>query len=53
MQLTELRRQKGKKALYSVFVDGNFVCTLDEFSIYKHKLSVGQEIDKDYIENIS
>ncbi|MBQ7602638.1 MAG: RecX family transcriptional regulator [Clostridia bacterium] len=52
MQLTELRKQKGKKALYSVFIDGTFVCSLDEFSIYKHKLSVGQEVDKDYIEDI-
>lgn len=52
MQITELRKQKGKKSFYSIFIDNSFVCSLDEFSIYKHKLALGQEIDKDTIENI-
>ena len=52
MQITELRKQKGKKALYSVFVDNNYFCTLDEFSIYKNKLTLGQDIDKQTLEDI-
>lgn len=52
MQITELRKQKGKKAIYSVFVDNEFVCSLDEFSIYKHKLAIDQQIDKDSLEDI-
>ncbi len=50
MQITELRRQKGKKQMYSVFLDGNFACSLDEYTIYKNKLTVGADIDKQFLE---
>lgn len=52
MQITELRKQKGKKDMFSVFVDDKFVCSLDEFSIYKNRLSVGAEIDHETLDNI-
>ena len=52
MQITELRKQKGKKDMFSIFVDGQFVCSLDNYTIFKHKLSVGQEIDKQLLENM-
>ena len=52
MQITELRKQKGKKAMYSVFLDGNFACSLDEYSIYKHQLMVGMDIEKQTLEEV-
>lgn len=52
MKITEIRKQKGKKDLFSIFVDGNFVCSLDEYTIYKHKLLEGCEIDKTSLEEM-
>ena len=52
MQITEIRKQIGKKDFYSIFVDGQFVCSLDEFSIYKHKMTEGSLIDKQLLEDI-
>src|SRR5574344_416704 len=52
MQITEIKKQKSKNPRYSIFLDGQFVCGLDEFSVYKYKLLVGNEIDKVELENI-
>ena len=52
MKITEIRKQKGKKDLFSVFVDGTFVCSLDEYTIYKHKLVQGSEIEKSELEEM-
>ncbi len=50
--ITELRRQKGKKARFSVFLDNQFVCGMDEFCIYKYRLCEGKEINLDELQNI-
>ena len=52
MIITELRKQKGKSKLFSVFADGVFVCSLDEYSIYKHQLKENVEIEKHMLEEI-
>jgi len=50
--ITELRKQKSKKARYSVFLDNNYACGLDEFCVYKHKLSEGSDITLDELQEI-
>lgn len=52
MIITELRKQKGKSKFFSVFADGVFVCSLDEYSIYKHQLKEDMEIEKQALEEI-
>ena len=52
MQITELRKQKGKKDMFSLFADGKFVCSLNEFCIYKNRLTVGAEINNDTLNKI-
>ena len=52
-QITEIKIAKSKKARRHIYIDGVFVCTLDEFTVFKHKLSVGQEISLEKLEGIS
>lgn len=52
-QITEIKVAKSKKARRHIYIDGAFVCTLDEFTVFKHKLVVGQEISLEKLEEIS
>ena len=52
MVITELRKQKGKKNMFSVFVDGQFVCSLDDYTVFKHKLCENQETNKQILEDM-
>lgn len=49
MKITKLGNQKNRQ---SVYVDDNFVCFLSSFSIFKHKLFEGKEIELDELSKI-
>ena len=50
--ITEISPKKGNKKRFCVYVDGQFTCFLDEFSIYKYKLKVGTEISSEKLQEI-
>lgn len=45
MKITELKPQKNG-TFYNLFVDGEFLCSVNDELIFLHHLSVGKEIDK-------
>ncbi len=47
--ITKISENKKRLAIY---LDDQFVCFLNAFTIYKHKLAVGQEITKEKLEEI-
>lgn len=51
--ITDIKQAKGKKARCHIYIDNNFVCTLNEFTIFKYKIKVGQEITQQELENIA
>ncbi len=52
-QITSILVAKGKKSRRHIYIDGEFVCTLDEFNVYKYRLKVGSEITREELEQIS
>ena len=52
-QITEIKVAKGKKSRRHIYLDDGFACTLDEFTVFKHKLKVGQEITITDLEQIT
>ena len=52
MTITKLERQKQKRARWSVFVDGEFVFSLDEVDLLYYKLQEGGEISPERLEHI-
>lgn len=52
-QITDIKVAKGKKARRHIYIDDGFVCTLDEFTVFKHRLNVGQEITITDLEQIT
>ena len=51
--ITEIKVAKGKKARRHIYIDGNFVATLDEFTVYKYRIHEGLNIDLETLEQIS
>ncbi len=49
-QITKLGEGKNKRA--SVYVDEQFVCFLNQFTVFKYKLKVGQEISIETLKKI-
>ncbi len=47
--ITKIGEQKNRQSIY---VDDVFVCYLQSFTIFKHKLCVGQEIDRQMLARI-
>lgn len=52
-QISEIKNAKGKSANKLIYIDGNFVCSLSEFAVFKHKLKEGQQISLSELEKIS
>ena len=52
-QITDIKVAKGKKARRHIYIDDGFVCTLDEFTVFKYRLKVGQEITIADLEQIT
>ncbi len=48
-KITDIVRQKGNKTRVSLFLDGAFLCGLDELTAMQHRLEIGREIDADEI----
>lgn len=51
--ITDIKVAKGAKARRHIYLDEQYVCTLDEFTVFKFKLKIGQEISLSYLEEIS
>ncbi len=49
--ITEIKAQR-KKGRSSVYVDGAFVCGMDDFTLYKNRLAVGKEVATDELERM-
>lgn len=52
-QITDIKVAKGKKSRRHIYIDDKFACTLDEFTVFKFRLDVGQDITLDHLEQIS
>ncbi len=50
--ITKLGEGRNKNKRVSVFVDDQFICFLNSFTIFKYKLAEGQEIDLESLKNI-
>ena len=51
-EITDIKIAKGRKARKHIYIDDNYACSLDEFTIFKHKLHVGQSIELKDLEEI-
>ena len=51
-KITDIVRQKGNKSRVSLFLDGAFLCGLDELTAVKNRLEIGTEIDGEDIARI-
>ena len=51
MKITDLTQQK-KKGRISVFLDGEFACSLDELTVLSCRLKVGDEISAEQLDEI-
>lgn len=50
--ITKLGEGKNNKSRISVYLDDEFVCFLNSFSVYKNRLKEGQEIDVSILKDI-
>ncbi|MCK4261812.1 RecX family transcriptional regulator, partial [bacterium] len=51
-KITAIERQKHRPRRRSLFIDGNFVCGVDEEIVLKLNLEVGQEVNQEEISRI-
>ncbi len=51
-KITDIKVAKGKKSRRHIYIDNNFACTLDEFTVFKFRLHEGQEITIGELEQI-
>ena len=51
MEITDLIR-RGKSELYKTFVDGEYVCLLEEETLYKHKIKIGTKLSEHEFEQL-
>ncbi len=51
--ITDLKQAKGRGKRLHIYLDGEFTCTIDQFTAYKHRLKIGQEISVDILEEIT
>ena len=51
-KITEITRQKKKETRVSIFMDGEFVCGLDELTFAQSRISVGDEMEVDELMEI-
>ena len=50
-RITEITKQKNKSRV-NVFIDGSFACGLNELTLLRYSLKVGDEIDSEELEKI-
>ncbi len=51
-KITDIARQKRVKTRFSVFIDNEFVCGLDEVTVAASRIAVGDEIDEDKLKEL-
>lgn len=51
-EITDIQKQKRNKTRVSIFVDGEYVCGLDEVAVAAARLKVGSEITSDELKNL-
>ncbi len=51
--ITDIKVAKGNKKRQHIYIDDEFVCTVDEFTAFKNHLKVGLEIDCAALEQIT
>ena len=51
--ITDIKQAKGKKARKHIYMDNSYICTLNEFTVFKYKIKVGQEITAQELEDIT
>lgn len=51
--ITDIKQAKGKNKRLHIYLDDNFACTIDEFTAFKYRLKVGQDISLNYLEEIT
>ncbi len=50
--ITDIKQAKGNKKRVHIYIDDEFVCSVDDFTAFKNKLHKGREITKAELENI-
>ncbi len=53
MVITEISVQKRNKKRCNLYLDGNFSCSLDSFTVLKYNLKVGQEMTSERLEELT
>ncbi|MCH5351549.1 MAG: RecX family transcriptional regulator [Clostridiales bacterium] len=51
-KITDISRQKRVKTRFSVYIDGEFVCGLDEVTVAASRISIGDEIDAEKLKEL-
>jgi regulatory protein len=52
MIITKITRQKSNKSRFSIFVDGKFLFSVTDETLYRSKLKEGSQLTKEIMENI-
>ena len=52
MIITQIEQQKRDKERVNIYIDGVFYCGLNMETIIKHKLKVGLDVEKEFLDNI-
>ena len=51
--ITDIKIAKGNKKRQHIYIDNEFICTVDDFTAFKNHLKVGLEIDRATLEQIT
>ena len=51
-KITDIQKQKRNKTRVSIFIDGEFVCGLDEVAVASSRLKIGDEITADELKRV-
>lgn len=52
-QITDIKVAKSKKARRNLYIDNEFICSLDELTLSMHDLRIGQELQISELERIA
>lgn len=51
-KITDIQKQKRNKTRVSIFIDGEFICGLDEVAVASSRLKIGDEITPDELKRV-
>ena len=52
MKITQIEQQKRDKTRVNIYVDYSFYCGLNMEAVVQNRLKIGQEIEKDFLDEI-